>query len=209
MLSDVPKKPTWMLERQWKSLVAMSDTATYLKAIIHSLQSDPDSWHNWFTDPAPELLQLPTDNKERQGSSKQEGEFVQSHSPPPVEELENKAEEYDMKIVESNKPNKEPSGPIKRLLTIKCLRPDRFLSAFMTASSSDMKDCHTKKAYSFEELFPCSGAPSIILLPSSFSISDNIPFSDQSMSNFVMKMLKEKAEVQYLACSICHSSDQT
>ena len=183
-----------MSETEWKSLAAISDVAIYLKPIVDSIQSDPDSWQSWFTNPRPETLQLPCDCEEQQDQSLQDGDPSPPHSPPASEDLVPDRTEkptLDQKCVPT-----EPSGPIKRLLTVKCLRPDRFLEAFQVVSSSAMRDYHEKKVYSFEDLFLQSGTPTIILLPSSFSVDSSTTFSDQSMSNCVAKVLKDKAEVK-------------
>jgi len=194
--STVPKQPSWMPEKGWKSLVAISDTATYLKPIVHSIQSDPDLWHSWYASPTPEMLELPCDCEQEQRPLEQDDELPQSSQTEEPEEALHMSDASDFKLSSRSKSAKEPSGPIKRLLVVKFLRPDRFLAAFNVISLPALGDYQAKSEYSFEDLFLQPGTPSIILLPSSFSADYNTDFSGQSMSNFVVKMLKDKAEEQ-------------
>ena len=185
-----------MQEKGWKSLVAISDTAKYLKPIVHSVQSDPDSWHSWYASPTPEMLELPCNCEEEEGPlAAQDDELPQSGQPEAPEEALHKSEASDFKPISRNKSAKEPSGPIKRLLVVKFLRPDRFLAAFNVLSLPALGDYQAKSEYSFEELFLQPKTPSLILLPSSFAVDYSKNFSGQSRSGFVVKMLKDKAEV--------------
>ena len=183
--SEVAKRPSWMPEKAWKSLIATSNSAIDLDEIVDSLNSTPQSWHEWFFNAAPESIPFPC----YRDVSKQGEDLSPSARQPAVGESDS-----NLEILGNTIPiSKDLTADIKKLLTVKCLRPDRLYTALKMISSSEGKDYQQKEAYTFEELFLNSSVPAIILLPSGTAADDTR--SDNPASGFVAGILGRKAEV--------------
>ena len=174
-LIDVPSRPSWMPEVEWRSLVSTANKASCLKPIVASIPSESDAWRGWFTNATPESLRLPSDRNEPsskdasrdQGLSGTDGD-------------------------ESNSASKEQHVEIQRLLTVKCLRPDRLHAAMKKACPSDMSNLPWDESFSSDD--GCK--PTIILLPCSTAADDDSSqFNGESISSMITKVLRSKAEV--------------
>lgn len=188
-----------MPESAWKSLVFTSNDVVCLKSILDSFKSDAESWHEWFKSPSPELIRLPCEENQTRTMPNDDGDASLSSNQADADAVSN---QNGPSLAYTESTSSEPHEDVKKLLTIKCLRPDRFHDAIKVMHSSDMGDLQQQDTYSFEELFLGNAAPKIILLPSSTSANESMPSNRHSI---VAKLLGNKAQVCFLDISFNNS----
>eukprot|EP00794_Sanderia_malayensis_P011163 gene11163-12336_t len=204
-------KPEWLTDMCWNRLLSCAKQCTAVNRVLRSMRKHGEEWRQWYESTVPETMPLPVkEDGEEEDHKDARSENEEERREDDVEKLVEEEEHHGMTGDDrpgsmKGKGQKESTQDdvvfdreVLKLLTIKCLRADRFKKAFLDISLARIASSqqHLARDLDFDEALSYRNTPSpvLILLHSSSKTTDAKCALYKNSSSCIAEMLSKKAQ---------------